>query len=215
VREIVAMARERGIDAIVDAAHSLGQVDFTLPDLNADFVGLNLHKWIGAPLGVGAAYIRRDRIAAIDPDMADANRQSGDIRSRVHTGTVDFAALLSVPDALGFQASITAPRRAARLRALRDRWVEAVKTNDAIQVLTPNDPRMYAGITSFRLRGLTSFADNRALAERLLERHGIFTVLRTGLASGSCIRITPALFNSMADMDSLARALGEIAERHA
>jgi len=58
VREIVHMARERGIDAIVDAAHSLGQVDFTLPDLKADFVGLNLHKWIGAPLGVGAAYIR-------------------------------------------------------------------------------------------------------------------------------------------------------------
>lgn len=211
VREIVAMARERGIDAIVDAAHSLGQVDFTLPDLHADFVGLNLHKWMGAPLGVGAAYIRRERIASVDPDMADGDSLSGEITSRVHTGTVDYAALLTVPEALRFQAEITAPRRAARLQALRNRWVEEVRRYDAIQVMTPDDPRMHAGITSFRLRGRTSTNDNRALAARLLDKHGIFTVLRTGLASGACVRVTPALFNSMADVEALAAALASIA----
>lgn len=211
VREIVAMARERGIDAIVDAAHSLGQVDFTLPDLDADFVGLNLHKWMGAPLGVGAAYIRRERIASVDPDMADGDRLSDEITSRVHTGTVDYAALLTVPEALRFQAEITAPRRAARLQALRNRWVEEVRRYDAIQVMTPDDPRMHAGITSFRLRGRTSTNDNRALAARLLDKYGIFTVLRTGLASGACVRVTPALFNSMADVEALAAALTSIA----
>src|SRR5437763_14260538 len=71
VAEIATMARKRGIDALVDAAHSVGQLDFRLPDLKADFIGVNLHKWIGAPLGVGALYIRRDRIAAIDPDPAE------------------------------------------------------------------------------------------------------------------------------------------------
>src|SRR4051812_32519934 len=87
VAEIVGMARERGIDALVDAAHSVGQLDFRLPDLNADFVGINLHKWIGAPLGVGAVYIRRERIGAIDPDPAE--KPSTDIVTRVHTGTPD------------------------------------------------------------------------------------------------------------------------------
>ncbi|WP_299307867.1 aminotransferase class V-fold PLP-dependent enzyme [uncultured Croceicoccus sp.] len=212
VRDIVAMARERGIDAIVDAAHSLGQVDFALPDLDADFVGLNLHKWIGAPLGVGAAYIRRGRIAAIDPDIADDDPGSGAIDSRVHTGTLDFAALLSVPAALRFQETITAPRRAARLRALRNRWVAGVREDRDIEVLTPDDPRMHAGMTAFRMRGQTSAHENRALAAQLLDRFGIFTVLRTGLDSGACVRVTPALFNSMADVDALAGALRQIAE---
>src|SRR5256885_8669590 len=71
VADIVALARARRIDALVDAAHGVGQLDFRLPDLHADFIGINLHKWIGAPLGVGAIYIRRTRIGAIDPDPAE------------------------------------------------------------------------------------------------------------------------------------------------
>lgn len=211
VREIVEIARARGIDVIVDAAHSLGQVDFTLPDLGADFVGLNLHKWIGAPLGVGAAYIRKGRIPAIDPDLADENKGSGSITSRVHTGTVDFAALLTVPEAFDFQAAIGAKARAGRLRYLRDRWAENVRAIPSVEILTPEDPRMHGGITSFRLSGMTSEAANVALAAKLLKDYNIFTVHRTGLASGACIRATPALFNSAKDVDALAKAITAIA----
>lgn len=207
VREIVGMARERGIDAVVDAAHSLGQADFTLPDLGADFVGINLHKWIGAPLGAGVIYIRRNRLGTIDRDIAEDPTDPDRIDTRVHTGTVDFAALLTVPDALAFQANIGAPLRAARLRALRDRWVARARKLDSVQVMTPDDARMHAGITSFRLRGTASVEGNKALAKTLLERFGIFTVHRTDLASGACIRVTPALFNSLADVDALAAAL--------
>ena len=107
---------------------------------------------------------------------------------------------------------IGAPARATRLKALRDRWVSQVRGLPGIEVLTPDDPRMYGGITSFRLSGRTSEADNRALAATLLDRFGIFTVHRTGLASGACVRVTPALFNSMADVDALAAALREIAD---
>jgi len=211
VREIADMARARGVDVIVDAAHSLGQVNFTIPDLAADFVGLNLHKWIGAPLGVGAAYVRKGRLAAIDPDIADEDKASGAITSRIHTGTVDFAALLTVPEALSFQERIGGASREARLRALRDGWVKGVRTNPAIQVLTPEDDRMHGGITSFRLAGRTTIEDNVALAARLLDEFGIFTVHREGLASGACVRVTPALFNSMDDVQRLAAALNEIA----
>lgn len=210
VAKIAAIARARGIDVIVDAAHSLGQVAFELPDLGADFVGINLHKWIGAPLGLGAAYVRRGRLPAIDPDIADENPGSGSIRSIVHTGTVDFAALLTLPTALDFQAEIGANRREERLRALRNRWVSQVRQLSGICVLTPEDERLHGGITSFRLSGQSSVADNLALAKTLLERYGIFTVYRGGLASGACVRVTPALFNSMAQMDALAEALKDL-----
>jgi selenocysteine lyase/cysteine desulfurase len=211
VAEIVSMARERGVDALVDAAHSVGQLDFRMPDLKADFIGINLHKWFGAPLGVGALYIRRERIGAIDPDPAEKPDATG-IESRVHTGTPDYAAQLTVPDALAFQAAIGAAPRAARLRALRDRWVSAVRDVPQVQVLTPEDPTMHGAITSFRLRGRTSHEDNVALAKTLLDRFRIFTVHRDGLASGSCVRVTPSLATRMADVDALAAAIRSIAK---
>jgi selenocysteine lyase/cysteine desulfurase len=208
VAEIVAVARDRGIDALIDAAHSVGQIDYRLPDLNADFIGINVHKWIGNPLGVGAMYIRRDRIAAIDPDPAEKPGAT-DIQSRVHTGTPDYAAQLTVPTALAFQAAIGAAPRAARLRALRDRWVHTVRDLPQVQVLTPDD--LHGAITSFRLRGRTSHDDNVALAKTLLDKHRIFTVHRDGLASGSCVRVTPSLASRMSDCDALSAAIRLIA----
>lgn len=210
VAEIAALARDRGIETIVDAAHSVGQLDFRLPELGSGLAGLNLHKWIGAPLGVGALYIRRDRIGVIDPDPAEP-ATSSDIRARVHTGTIDYAAQLALPAALDFQAAIGAPRRAARLRGLRDRWVRPLRGLPGVQILTPDDPGLYGAITAFRLRGRTSHQDNVALARALLDRHRIFTVHRDGLGSGSCVRVTPALATRMSEVDALVEAVRDLA----
>jgi len=200
-------AKERGIDVIVDAAHSVGQLDFKLPDIHADFIGMNIHKWLGAPLGVGAIYVRRDRQGSIDVDPAESVVPPSDIASRVHLGTPDFAAQLTVPEALAFQDAIGSARRAARLRALRNRWVDAVRDLSSIQILTGDDPALHGAITSFRIRGRTSKEDNIALAKTLLDRHRIFTVYRDGLASGSCVRVTPALATRMSDMGLLVKAI--------
>lgn len=207
VREIVAMARARGVDAIVDAAHSWGQLDFSLPDLDADFVGLNLHKWVGAPLGVGALYIRKTKVDLIDPDAANTPPFAANAQARVHTGTVDFAAQLTVPVALDFQDAIGDAARADRLRYLRDRWAETLRGTPGLEILTPDDARLHGGITSFRFSGRTSEADNAAIAKRLLDEYRIFSVQRAGPARGACIRITPALFNSAADIDMLVKAV--------
>ncbi len=211
VREIAAMARARGIATIVDAAHSWCQLDMTLADLDCDYVGINCHKWLGAPLGVGAIHIRRSALAAIDRDPANPASDRDTIEARIHTGTVDFAAPLTVPAALAFQETVGSKHRADRLAALRDRWVAPARRIPGIEILTPDDPTLHAGITAFRLAGKTSTADNVAIAKTLLDRFGIFTVHRDGPAAGSCVRVTPALFNTMADMDALTAALRKIA----
>ncbi len=94
---------------------------------------------------------------------------------------------------------------------MRDRWVNAVRDLPNVQVLTPNDPAMHGAITSFRLRGRTSHDDNVALAKVLLDKYRIFTVHRDGLASGSCVRVTPSLATRMGDVDAFAAALRSIA----
>ena len=210
VAEIAAMAKARGVDVVVDAAHSWGQIDFAVTDLGADFVGFNLHKWIGAPLGVGFLYIRRDRIADIDRDMGDEDWPEADVRSRVHTGTVNFAAMLAVPQAIALHQEIGAPRKQARLRHLRDYWVSRVKGFKDLQILTPDETGSYGAITSFRLAGRTDKAANDAIVATLRDTHGVLTVRRAGVAAGQCIRVTPALYTQEADLDRLVRALAAV-----
>lgn len=210
VAEVAAMAKARGVDVIVDAAHSWGQMDFRVTDLGADFVGFNLHKWIGAPLGVGFLYIRKDRIADIDRDMGDEDWPEADIRSRVHTGTVNFAAVLAVPQAIALHQEIGAARKQARLRHLRDYWVSRVKGFKDLQILTPDEPGSYGAITSFRLAGRIDKAANDAIVATLRDTHGVLTVRRAGVAAGQCIRVTPALYTQEADLDRLVRALAAV-----
>jgi selenocysteine lyase/cysteine desulfurase len=207
VKEIVALARARGVDAIVDAAHSWGQIDFRPADLDADFIGFNLHKWWGAPLGVGVIYIRKTKVDLIDPDSANSPPFAASAYARVHTGTVDFAAQLTVPAALDFQDAIGDAARAARLRYLRDLWAENLRGTKGVEILTPADPRLHGGITSFRFAGQGSVQANMAIAKRLLDEHRIFTVHRDGPARGACVRVTPALFNSAADVAALEKAI--------
>jgi len=213
VREIAAMARERGADVVVDAAHSFGQTDLKLEDLGADFVGLNLHKWLGAPVGAGVMYIKSARLGDVDRMYADESAPATSIQSRIHTGTANFATFLTVPAALDFHDAIGPPAKAARVRFLRDRWVAAVRGTSGIELLTPDDPGMVAAITSFRLNGLGTREGNQAVVRELFDRFGLFTVWRNGPARGDCVRVTPALYNTPADADSLAAALRTLASR--
>lgn len=73
--------------------------------------------------------------------------------------------------------------------------------------MTPDDPRLYCGITSMRF---TRHDDQQAMAERLLNDYNLFTVVRHGAASGPSIRITPGLTTTAADMQLLVRALNEL-----
>ncbi|MEM9877863.1 MAG: aminotransferase class V-fold PLP-dependent enzyme [Pseudomonadota bacterium] len=209
VQEISRQARARGIDVIVDAAHSWGQIDMTIPALDADFVGLNCHKWIGAPLGVGILYIKRSRLKTIRAHSLATRDEASETRGRVHLGTFNYAAALTIGDALDYHMAVGPQRKADRLAALRRRWVDAVRGIERIKVLTPvEDRRLSGAITSIRIDGLSA----QAVAKRLRDEHGIFTVKRSGITAGDAVRITPALYNTMADMDRCAAALSAIAK---
>ena len=212
VREIGELARTRGVDTVLDAAHAFGQFPVSLRDLGVPFAGVNLHKWIGAPIGVAALYIRKDaldRVGRAHGDEGPLDR----IDSRIHTGTTDFAAIMTVPEALDFQDRIGIPRKAARLRFLRDAWVGPARAIAGVDILTPDEPGLAGAITSFRLHGDGSRAGNAAIARTIADEFGIFTVARSGLAKGDCVRVTPALYSTPADAAKLVAALRVMATR--
>ncbi len=210
VREIAGMCRARGVDVLLDAAHSWGQFEFDLQDLGVDFIGFNMHKWMGVPLGVGLLYIRKNRVFDIDPLRGEAGPENDDVRTRIHTGTVNFASVLTIPDALDFRENIGQKNIENRLRSLRNQWVSQVLDNDKVEILTPEDERMYAAITSFRIKGKNSYEENFALMNLLHDKYGIFTVAISGLAKGGGIRVSPSLYNTREDMDKLAAAINDI-----
>ena len=208
VQAIAAAAKEHGIDVILDGAHALGQLEFDLDELGIAFAAYNLHKWIGAPLTLGFLYIAPDRLADIDPDMGEMHFPVTDIRARTPYSTPNIPALLTLPLVLEEHWAMGgSAAKGARLNYLRNLWVRAVREHAGIEVMTPDDPRLYCGITSLRF---TAHADQQAMAERLLSDYNLFTVVRNGAATGPCIRITPGLTSTAADINLLATALTEL-----
>jgi isopenicillin-N epimerase len=213
VAEIVRMAKRRNVDVIVDIAQSWGQLDFKIPDLGADFVGANLHKWIGAPLGTGFLYIAQARLQDIGVQLGNREHPASDIRARVLSGTFDAAAFMTIPAALRFHGQVSLAARSAGLRGLRDYWVQRVRPLAAVEILTPDDADSTGAVTSLRLRGRTSLADNAALSTQLVNDYKLLTVPRDGPAGGSCIRITPSYYTTTAQLDTLVAAIRTIAQR--
>jgi len=206
VREIAAMARARGVDVIADIAHGVALLDFQLADLGVDFAGWSVHKWTSAPLGTGAMYIRKDRLADIDPAFGNFVYDLADINARVPEGTINFAALMTIPKAVEFHFAVGAAAKEKHMRALRDRWVHAVRDLD-VQIMVPDDPARYCAITSFRLKGMNTLDRAREVQMRLLQKHRVLTVWRDGVASGPVIRVTPGLYSRTENVDALAAAL--------
>lgn len=94
VREIVALARERGIDVLIDSAHALGQVPVDMQLMGVDFAGFNLHKWIGGPPGLGFVYIRQSQLHKVEPHFGDLDYPIDDIRCRHHAGMPPIGPIL-------------------------------------------------------------------------------------------------------------------------
>ncbi|MCC2978333.1 aminotransferase class V-fold PLP-dependent enzyme [Sphingomonas sp. PL-96] len=207
VKEIVALARSRGVDVILDSAQAVGQMPFDVADTGADFIGLSLHKWIGAPLGTGAIYVRRQRQGDIQPWLGNRIHDAGDIRARIPTGTVDFAARLTIPTALKVQADIGVDRKFAYLKGARDHWLDRVREVPGIELMLPDEPGNYGAISAFRLPGMRTLEQAKAAQARFVARHRLLVVAKAGLASGPVLRVTPALFNTTAELDRLAAAI--------
>jgi selenocysteine lyase/cysteine desulfurase len=207
VAKLSALARSRGIDVMVDAAHSFAQLDYRLPELGADFVAANLHKWLGAPLGTGLMYVRRERLDEIEPLFADRVFPKGDIRRLGHFGTTPPGAILAVRDAIAFHDGIGGRNKEARLRWLKDYWMDRVEAIPGVSLLTPRAATRSCAIGALRIAGWSA----EQIVDQLYEQHRIFAVGRP-LRGGDCVRITPHLYNHPGELDRLVGAIAEMAE---
>jgi len=206
VRRIVEMAHARGVQVMVDGAHSFAHLDFRIPDLACDYFGASLHKWLGTPLGAGLLYVRSDRIAGLWPIYGDMGVADTDIRKLNHTGTHPVHTDLAIQNAIAFHEGIGIPRKEARLRYLQNYWTGKVRGTPNIVLNTPTDPRRSCAIANVGVATMKP-AD---LSKTLLEKYKVWTVAIDG-AEVHGARITPHLYTSTAELDTFVRALKELA----
>jgi selenocysteine lyase/cysteine desulfurase len=206
VRKIVDMAQGRGVQVMVDGAHTFAHLDFRIPDLGADYYGASLHKWLGTPLGAGILYVRRDRIAALWPIYADLGMADDDIRKLNHTGTHPVHTDLAILGAIDFHEAIGIARKEARLRYLQRYWTTKVRGRHKVVVNTPTDPQRSCAIANVGIAGMAP----TDLAKLLMEKYRIWTVA-IDFENVHGVRVTPHLFTSTAELDKLVNALTQLA----
>ena len=205
VKKICDMAHARGVQVMVDGAHSFAHFKFTIPDLNCDYYGSSLHKWLSVPLGAGILYIKKEKIGDVWPLLAAADRKPDDISRLNHIGTHPVHTDLAIADAIDFFNIIGAERKEARLRFLQNYWTSKVRDHPNVILNTPADPSRSCGIANAGIRDMKP----SDMGEVLFSKYKIYTAPIDGAGVHGC-RITPNVYTTTADLDMLVKALTEL-----
>jgi selenocysteine lyase/cysteine desulfurase len=189
---------------LVDGAHAFAHLDFKIPDLGADYYGASLHKWLGAPLGAGILYVRRDRVEKLWPIYGEESASADSITKLNHTGTHPSHTDLGIEHAIAFHEMIGIARKEARLRFLQQYWTSKVRGKPRIAVQTPSEPARSCAIANVAIAGIPP----ANLAQTLFEKYRVFTVAINRPEAGVLgIRVTPHLFTTTTELDVLVKAL--------
>jgi selenocysteine lyase/cysteine desulfurase len=207
VKAVCAMARAKGIETIVDGAHSFAHFEFKRDDLGCDYFGTSLHKWLCAPKGTGMLYVRKDKIAKIWPLMAAEKTQAGDIRKYEEIGTHSAAMKLAIGEAILFHDGIGAARKEARLRYLTHYWAEKLATLPKVRFNTALDGKQSCAIANVKIEGV----DTSKLGAHLMDKHKIFTVpILHDEFEG--LRVTPNVYTTLSELDRFVDAMTAVAK---
>lgn len=206
IRKICDMAHAHGVDVMVDGAHAIGHFNFNIKDLDCDYYGSSLHKWLSVPLGSGLLYVKKGMAHKIWPLFAEWNKDDDDIKNLNHTGTHPVHTDLAVNDAIDYLNRIGLDRKEARLRYIQRYWTDQVRNVPNINVNTPVEKHRSCGIANV---GITGIEPNE-LAKRLMEEYDIWTVGINHPPVVGC-RITPNVYTTLEELDVFVAALKELA----
>lgn len=207
VRKIADAAKKKNIDVLVDGAHTFAHFEFTIPELNCDYFGTSLHKWLGAPIGTGFLYVRKEKIKGIWPMFGAGEKEEEDIRKFEHLGTRPFFIEEAIDKAIDFHEMIGSKRKEERLLYLKNYWMNKVKDIPKVRIHTSLKKEYGCAI------GLVSVAGKEpsALDNYLWSNYKIHTV---GIVweNISGVRITPNVYTSTKNLDRLVEGIEKFAK---
>ncbi|MCX6353019.1 MAG: aminotransferase class V-fold PLP-dependent enzyme [Bacteroidetes bacterium] len=205
VKQIAKIAHEKGIEILCDGAHSFGHFEFKVPDLDCDYFGTSLHKWLSAPIGSGFLYIKKDKIKNVWPLLSNDKPESDDIRKFESLGTRSFPIEHAIGVAVDFYNAIGAKRKEARLFYLKEYWTKKVAHLPNVKFNSPLNNKQSCAICNFRIEGMKP----EDVDGKLFEKYKIHTV-GINWENVHGVRVTPNVYTSTKDLDRLVKAIEEI-----
>ena len=208
VKKLCQLAHSKGIEVVVDGAHSFGLLDFKIPDLECDYFGTSLHKFLSAPIGSGMMWIRKDHIEKIWPLLCNGSPKSTDIRKFETLGTRSFPIEQGIGEAINFHNAIGSKRKEERIRYLKNYWASRAMKIDKVKIHTSLKPEFSCAICGVSIDGMKP----GDLAAKLWEPYRIH-VTSIEWENIHCARITPHVYSTIKEMDTLVQALTDIAAK--
>lgn len=205
IARICTRAREKGVFTLVDGAHAFAHLDFKIRDLKCDAFATSLHKWLCAPLGTGALYIRKDRIRDIWSVYPSFPKEKDKMHKFEHAGTISLAKEEAVHTAIDFHNNLTTALKEMRLKYLKKYWTDQLKDNDRIQWYTSFNPRYSGALTLFEIKGM-DYIDVSAILNKDYNIH--HTTSKVSGAQG--VRISPNIYTATNELDYLVEAINKI-----
>ena len=208
VRKIADEAHKRGIEVVVDGAHSFAHFSFRIPDLGCDYFASSLHKWLYAPIGSGMMYVKKEKIKNIYPLFATSDDPlKNDIRKFENLGTRPFFIEQAIGKALEFHEMIGSERKEKRLWYLKNYWMEKVKDVPKVKINTSLNPKWGCAIGNVGIEGKKP-AD---LETFLFDKYKIHTVsIEWENIYG--VRITPNVYTTTGNLDLLVEGITSFAK---
>ena len=204
VRKIADAAHAKGIDVLVDGAHSFAHFEFTIPELGADYFGTSLHKWLGACIGSGMLYIKKDKIKNIYPLFAAGDPKSDDIRKFENLGTRPFFIEQAIGKAIEFHDMIGSKRKEERLLYLKNYWISRIKDNPKVKINTSLKQGYSCAIGNILIDGRKP----SELSTFLMDKYKIHTVaIESDDKSIRGIRVTPNVYTTTKNLDLLVEGI--------
>lgn len=207
IRKICDMAHSKGVEVMVDGAHAFGHITFDIKELDCDYYGSSLHKWLSVPIGAGMLYVKKEKVPDVWPLLAEWSNDPTDIKNLNHIGTHPCATDLAIGNALDYYWRLGPERKEERLRYIQRYWSDQVRDIPNIDLNTPKDITKSCGIANVGIKHIKP----KELATTLMEKYKIWTVGIDTAGVRGC-RITPNVYTSTKELDQFVNALKELAD---
>jgi isopenicillin-N epimerase len=193
VRQICDAARSKGVISMVDGAHMHGQMAVKISELNCDFFSGSPHKWLFAPAGSGFLYIREEMLDRLWPMCVTGAWDDKSLKAGrfMRMGTNNRAIFEGMIAGLHFAQAIGHDRIHTRIHQLARRTLERARALPYIELLTPDDDRMFAALVGIRFK-----KDPKPVWEECAKRK-IF------VSAGERVRLSSHIHTRPADIDQL------------
>jgi cysteine desulfurase / selenocysteine lyase len=221
VREMIALAHQRGVPVLVDGAQSASHMPVDVQELDCDFYAFSSHKLFG-PTGIGALYGKTDLLEAMPPYQGGGDMISSvsfektiynTLPYKFEAGTPHIAGVIGLAAAIDYVEAIGRKQIAAYEADLLAYGTELLSAIPGLRLI--GTARAKASVLSFVVDGIHAhdvgtILDMDGVAVRAGHHCAMPVMKRFGLAATA--RASLAFYNTRADLDALTKAIHKAIE---